>query len=786
MRSNNKAAMYNVDESICSFAKVSMAVALAKKWRMFKDIFQEVYVQNWKDKFEQHSIWLWRVKMRALLIQHGCEADLEVLPAYMEAEAKAELNKKAHSAVILCLGNKALREVTGEMTAAGVWSKLENLYMTTSLANKLYLKKKLYINYMPPGQKISEHIDEFNIIVLDLANIKEIKERSKANGDNCEGLYVRGITDHRDSHQSRGMSRSKFRGGRLKCYICQSEDHLKRNSPKNNRKKSTGYIKKDDQPSFIGLIYDSFEVMMSISAEALLDWIINLGSSYHLKPMLDLFLIFEECDGGRVRLGDNRECKIRGIGKSGKVKVINGSSVVLSGTRKENCVYSSDGYVVGSELNASFKEKHSLAQVWRKILGHIREAGLQVLENEELFGMEESRHTTQGLIDYVHSDLYGPSQVKSLGGKKYFLSIVDDCSRRNELAEWMNRTLMDKLRCLLIQYGFPKTFWAEATWLNNCTLEEDLTDQEDGNDEDVGDQKTDQTPDLIDYQLVRDKETRTRIKPLMFQDKSNMAAYAFAAIEEEDTHEPLTYQEAVAWEDNHPVGKKLVSCKRLFKIKEGIQVQHTSIRVILALTECKDYELEQLVVNTKFLHGNLEEVIYMRQPHEYEKDDMMIDCKSKDEIGSTQSLLKNKFDMKELEKAKKILGMEIFRDRSRKIRRVSQSGMSKVSYANVVGSLMYLMVYMRPDIAYAVSVVSRYLANSGKTQSEAVKWILKYLRGTTNVRLVYGTDPGNHVDVTEYMALTEAVKEVIWLRGLLEELGVKLNNVARGLGSKDG
>ncbi|GKG60772.1 hypothetical protein Tco_0614334, partial [Tanacetum coccineum] len=46
---------------------------------------------------------LWRIKMRALLIQHGCEAALEVLPVDMEAEAKAELKKKAHSTVILCL-----------------------------------------------------------------------------------------------------------------------------------------------------------------------------------------------------------------------------------------------------------------------------------------------------------------------------------------------------------------------------------------------------------------------------------------------------------------------------------------------------------------------------------------------------------------------------------------------------------------------------------------------------------------------------------------------------------
>ncbi|GJX51534.1 uncharacterized mitochondrial protein-like protein [Tanacetum coccineum] len=63
---------FRVDESIHSFAETSMAMALAKKWRLylstkntilkkydvrFKDIFQEVYEQNWKDKFEQHSKW---------------------------------------------------------------------------------------------------------------------------------------------------------------------------------------------------------------------------------------------------------------------------------------------------------------------------------------------------------------------------------------------------------------------------------------------------------------------------------------------------------------------------------------------------------------------------------------------------------------------------------------------------------------------------------------------------------------------------------------------------------
>ncbi|GKG46969.1 hypothetical protein Tco_0504166, partial [Tanacetum coccineum] len=79
---------------------------------------------------------------------------------------------------------------------------------------------------------------------------------------------------------------------------------------------------------------------------------------------------------------------------------------------------------------------------------------------------------------------------------------------------------------------------------------------------------------------------------------------------------------------------------------------------------------------------------------------------------------------------------------------------------------MYLMVCTRPDIAYAVSIVSR-----GKNHWEAVKWILKYLKGTADVGLVYGRDQDKHVDVdsfvdanyakdpdkeAKYMALTEA------------------------------
>ncbi|GJU04440.1 retrovirus-related pol polyprotein from transposon TNT 1-94 [Tanacetum coccineum] len=141
-----------------------------------------------------------------------------------------------------------------------------------------------------------------------------------------------------------------------------------------------------------------------------------------------------------------------------------------------------------------------------------------------------------------------------------------------------------------------------------------------------------------------------RTKPTFeVREESNMAAYAFAAAEEEVTHEPLTYQEAVACEDSskwkavmeeetdslrknktwelvdHPAGQKLVSCKWLFKIKEGIKgVQKPRYKARVVARGFTQRAAGQLDVKTAFLHGNLEEVIYMKQPPGYEQDDMLI------------------------------------------------------------------------------------------------------------------------------------------------------------------
>ena len=65
--------------------------------------------------------------------------------------------------------------------------------------------------------------------------------------------------------------------------------------------------------------------------------------------------------------------------------------------------------------------------------------------------------------------------------------------------------------------------------------------------------------------------------------------------------------------------------------------------------------------------------------------------------------------------------------------------MRRVSYASVVGSLMYAMVCTRPNIAFVVGTLRRYMSNPCKEHCAIVKWILKYLKGTSSVCLRYGS-----------------------------------------------
>ena len=63
--------------------------------------------------------------------------------------------------------------------------------------------------------------------------------------------------------------------------------------------------------------------------------------------------------------------------------------------------------------------------------------------------------------------------------------------------------------------------------------------------------------------------------------------------------------------------------------------------------------------------------------------------------------------------------------------------MTKVTYTSAIGSFMYVMVCTRLDIAHVVGVMKSYMSNLGKQHWEAVKWILRYLRGTASLALCF-------------------------------------------------
>ena len=64
--------------------------------------------------------------------------------------------------------------------------------------------------------------------------------------------------------------------------------------------------------------------------------------------------------------------------------------------------------------------------------------------------------------------------------------------------------------------------------------------------------------------------------------------------------------------------------------------------------------------------------------------------------------------------------------------------MAEIPYSRAVGSLMYAMVCTRADIAYAVSVVSKFMSNPSKLHWDAVKWVMRYLKGTLDHGMMYG------------------------------------------------
>lgn len=161
-------------------------------------------------------------------------------------------------------------------------------------------------------------------------------------------------------------------------------------------------------------------------------------------------------------------------------------------------------------------------------------------------------------------------------------------------------------------------------------------------------------------------------------------------------------------------------------------------------------------------------------------DDLQIfGPKGSPDIQTLKNALNDKYDMTDLGACSEYLGMEIYRNRDTRLVRITQKsyitkilhrfGMESCStaptpmvtglklrkeelltstkdsileYQSIIGSLMYAMVETRPDIAFAVSTLSRFSSNPNQHHLMAVQRVLRYLQGTKHLGITYGGGEG--------------------------------------------
>ena len=245
-------------------------------------------------------------------------------------------------------------------------------------------------------------------------------------------------------------------------------------------------------------------------------------------------------------------------------------------------------------------------------------------------------------------------------------------------------------------------------------------------------------------------------------------------------------------------------------------------------------------------------------------DDMTIVARTKTDIGWVKTELRKRFKLRDLGPVSFLLGVHITRNRSSKSLSLSQrqcildilskigmadynpvstpldpshklstlqspqtdaeaAEMRSIPYREAVGSLMYLAIATRPDIAYAVGVLSRFSSNPGMAHWKAVKHLFRYLQGTKDIKLTYAPDPlhktlfttycdadyaGNPDSLrstsgfvvkmgtgavswasrlqamntlstteAEYISAVSAAQEMLWLRNLFTELGFPVSGL---------
>ncbi|KAL5553358.1 hypothetical protein UlMin_040759 [Ulmus minor] len=378
---------------------------------------------------------LWKEKLKQVLVQQRVARAIEDPTKWPEEFKKKtdeieEMNALAYSTIYLHLSD--IRFFGFKMDFSKDLDKNLDEFNKITMALMSNGEKFTYehfavifLNPLPDSYSNLKDVMEYgrdtltSEIVINSLRSKELdlKMKGKASS-NGEGLFVRG----------RPTAKKNYKGG-------------KRGKSQNR-----------------GRSHNAGEVLTVTTQEYKQEWILDSGCTFHMCPTRDWFKEYKELDGGKVLIGNNIPCQIVGIGNI-SIRMFDGSVKILSGVRhvpnlhrnlisigslvimkglKQNGLYVLQGTTITGEAAAAIPNIQDKTDLWHK-------------------SFKTGVHKTNGALEYIHADLWGPAKTQTQGGNKYFLSLIDDYSKKR-----MNRTLVDKVHCMLVGSGLPKMFWGEA------------------------------------------------------------------------------------------------------------------------------------------------------------------------------------------------------------------------------------------------------------------------------------------------------------------------------------
>ncbi|KAH9751021.1 hypothetical protein KPL71_014114 [Citrus sinensis] len=485
-------------------------------------------------------------------------------------------------------------------------------------------------------------------------------------------------------------------------------------------------------------------------------------------------------------------------GRQSITMVIRGSIVVMKGNM-HNSLYVLQDTAVTGDVSVSSSLGLDKILMWYLRLGHMSENGLRVLEKHGVFRDDKlgSLEFYERKDEVFEKFKQSKTLVKTQSGKNVKRLKTDNglefCNQQFEIFCNQNGKLNQGYHDSLTNEGMKET-------------------------EDVSESSGGQT-EIQDYQLVRDRQRR-EIKAFKRYAYGHLIAYALTAAHELENDELRTYKEVVSGRDSErwikamkeeieslyknntwklvkkPDNMKVVGCKWIYKIKPGIpRVEPERFKAMLF---AKGYTQKEGIDFTEVFSPVRAEYVCLLKKSLYGLKQSPRQCKNMYQIDLLKQQLRGEFEIKDLGPAKKILGMQPIRDRkSRSLFLTQEDYINKVldkfeirtakpvqtplpaHFRCLIGTSGYKLMYggQRAYDSLIVGYVDAdYAGDLGKRRS-FTGYLFTFDNCTINSKAQLQILVALSTTKAEYTAAAEAIKEAIWLKGMLKELGVEQKSV---------